>query len=290
MIANEGWVKIHREILRSAVFQNERMFRLFVFCIANANHTSADWLIPGTSEKVHVPRGSFITGQDSLYRDMYPKRSRSAPSRATLWRLLHALESGEYITLRNLNNRASMVTVCNYETYQDIQINQCKTDAKPVKNRCKTDAKLVQTIEECKEGKECKEDKEAACGPDGYQVFFPPRLNLPECHQALQDWVDYKFEQHGFRYKSNKSLNAVVLAAAMKYPDQFCHDITNSIAKNWKGIYEDKNFKTCQDMPACKEDHANFDFANDRRVKPWLGLPGYDGMVTLRRPGNVNSN
>lgn len=287
MIANEGWVKVYRPLLENEHYKSCPHTRgLILHCILRANFRDGKLALRGSNQTIIVPRGSFVTGRDALYSELYPHPKRGDPSPISLWRRLQILGSAGFVSLKNLNNRASMVTLCNYSTYQDSK----NESEQLVNNRRTTGEQPVNTIEEGKKEKKNKKDTSAETVSDEYRVFFPPRLNTPECHQAVQEWIDYCWEQHKKNYKSSKTVGAFIKTMAMKYPDQFCHDITFSMGRGWEGVHSDKAFTPKQDMPACKEDHANFDFANDRRVKPWLGLPEYDGMVTLRRPGNVKSN
>ncbi len=149
-------------------------------------------------KEIPVPRGSFISGQDSLFNALYPKRDDDGmkikydyiPHPRTLWRWLEALETMLCIKIENLSNRASMITVCNYCTYQDIVDDNCRTGAEPVPNRCQADVKPVPTIEE---GKKEKKVKKKEASPRLRNPIFDaivsvtgtdPKLNGPQIGKA----------------------------------------------------------------------------------------------------------
>ena len=33
-----GWIKLHRKLLDSPIFQNEKLFKVFAYCLMKASH------------------------------------------------------------------------------------------------------------------------------------------------------------------------------------------------------------------------------------------------------------
>lgn len=146
----EGWFKMHRKFQESAIFQEAHRFRLAMYCIANANYAPKTWVIPGTRIVVDVPRGGFVTGRHKLHSALYPQKRCGDPSESSLWRILSLLAEIGFVKLKNLNSRATLVTLCNYETYQSGGGDICPGP----------DPKLTQTCPELEHNVRSKESKE----------------------------------------------------------------------------------------------------------------------------------
>ena len=40
-----GWIKLHRKILDSPIFQNEKLFKVFAYCLMKASHKEHTQLV-----------------------------------------------------------------------------------------------------------------------------------------------------------------------------------------------------------------------------------------------------
>ena len=159
-MASGDWIKLHRRLLENPIMQHDGMCRLWVYLLLKANWKDAKWLIPGTTKQVDVPRGSLIVGRQTLHRALYPKCRKEDPAPLTVWRWLLSLSDLGCVTVQNMYNHCSLVTICNYSTYQQSEPEQCTADEQPMNNRRTTDEQPMNTIEESKEGEESKEEKE----------------------------------------------------------------------------------------------------------------------------------
>ena len=148
MVIDTGWLKLHRKVLDSAVFQHPGMWHLFSYCLIRAAYVEKDILIPGTTDAITLKRGEFITGRNSLHAGLYPNGDKDAPASRTLWRWLESLQSLGCVTLRTVSNRCTLVSVCNYETYQSGDPGQCPADVPPVSSTCPADVPPVSTNKE----------------------------------------------------------------------------------------------------------------------------------------------
>lgn len=125
MADSGGWVKLHRSMLGNPIFLSDGMFKLWSYCLLRASWEPRKWQVPGTSIVKDVGRGAFITGRESLHASLYPSidsdgnaiRHESVPSPKTLWRRLELLRDLDRLTIENVSNRCSMVTVTAYDTY-----------------------------------------------------------------------------------------------------------------------------------------------------------------------------
>jgi hypothetical protein len=158
VIVAGDWIKLHRKLLESPIMQHDGLFRLWGYCLMRANWKESKWLIPGTLTEISVPRGAFISGRESLHHALYPKHDingkpiyrDSTPTSRTVWRWLEALAKMECVNIKNVSNRCSIITVCNYNVYQDDKDTQCPAGVQPVSSRCPAGVQPVSTEEEDK--------------------------------------------------------------------------------------------------------------------------------------------
>ncbi len=145
----EGWIKSWRCGERHPAFRDGERWRVFSFCLWRAKYKAE----PG------VPRGAFFLTRTMLFQAL---NYRGRPSESTLWRKLKELESIGSVSIVTLRNKVSLVTVCNYETYQSVD-----GDGEPLMNRSWTaDEPLSQFAPlEKKEGEEGKNARDRAATP-----------------------------------------------------------------------------------------------------------------------------
>lgn len=111
----DGYVALWRKSIESEVFQNEGLWKLWTWCLMRANYK--DNFIPvktGRGETtVKVKRGQFIFGRNEAARSL-----NSNPS--TVWKRMQKLSEIGNISISS-NSHFSIVTVLNYEGYQDLK-------------------------------------------------------------------------------------------------------------------------------------------------------------------------
>ena len=101
----DGWVKIHRKFQEWEWYDKSEMVHLFLHLLLSANVSDRKW------HGMEIRRGQLVTSYESL-------RERTGLSVRTLRTCLEKLEqTGEIV--RKATNKFSIITVCNYESYQD---------------------------------------------------------------------------------------------------------------------------------------------------------------------------
>jgi len=108
----EGWVKLHRKLLKSRVFANEKLFRVWIWCLLRADH-KACWVPVRTGRgitEVRLHAGQFIFGRRAAAKEL-----RMPPS--TVWAQMEKLKNMQNLDIQ-LDHHYSVVTICNWETYQ----------------------------------------------------------------------------------------------------------------------------------------------------------------------------
>lgn len=99
------WIKVHRSLMDSAVWGDEWLVKLWLWCLMKANHCD------GNFRGTRVLRGQFITGRNTASDELGVSPSK-------WYRGIERLVSLGNIEIQ-ANSVWTMVTVCNYKTYQD---------------------------------------------------------------------------------------------------------------------------------------------------------------------------
>jgi hypothetical protein len=105
----DGYVKIYRKLLTSAVFQHDNLLKVWIWCLIRANWHDTMCLFDGI--ELNVGRGSFISGRytGSTECNMRPK---------TFYNQLVKLRELGNIFLKS-DNKKTLITIVNYSSYQD---------------------------------------------------------------------------------------------------------------------------------------------------------------------------
>lgn len=128
----EGWIKVHRKLLESNVFQNEKLLKVWIWCLLKATHTEQSPII-GT-QIVHLKPGQFIFGRNKAAEEL-----KMSPS--TVYRYIKILKKNTNLSLK-VNNKFSVVTIENWGLYQ--------TDNEKVDNKWTTNEQQMNTYKNVK--------------------------------------------------------------------------------------------------------------------------------------------
>jgi len=108
---DDGWVKVYRKMLDNPIFKDSETLQLFLYCLLRANFKPNDFLFNG--QVVHLERGQFIFGLRKA------SKALKMSIRKLRTRLLVLGKLG--ITTQQTTHRFSIITVCNYNYYQDSE-------------------------------------------------------------------------------------------------------------------------------------------------------------------------
>lgn len=125
-----GWIKLHRKLLDSRVFANEGLLRVWIYCLCRANHEKNYVQITtgkGNTE-VTVNPGEFIFGRNSVSRELNMNPS-------TLYKRILKLERIGNINIKS-NSHYSVVSICNWATYQHDENEKEQPSNNQVTTRC----------------------------------------------------------------------------------------------------------------------------------------------------------
>lgn len=104
---HDGWISLHRKFLEWEWFADNNMVKLFIYLLLKANHSDNTW------KGVEIKRGQLLTGLDQL--NFYTKISIQ-----TLRTCLKRLEKTKEINMQ-VTNKYRIITICNYDSYQQVQ-------------------------------------------------------------------------------------------------------------------------------------------------------------------------
>jgi len=182
----QGWIKLHRKIFESSVFQNPIYFKVWIWCLLRANHK--DTKVPFNNQDIDIKKGQFITGLYSASKEIFPKSRK--PKLQTIRTALTYLKSTNRITTKP-TNKFTIITVVNWEQYQCIDEptnKQTNTPTnKPVTNEQQTSNKPLTTDKKDKNIKNDNNEKNNTLSAKADEEF-----NLKEKIKIMVDDKDYR--------------------------------------------------------------------------------------------------
>ena len=117
----EGWIKISRNIRNHWIWQKPEYFQWWADLLMSAEWTDTKKLVGG--KVVEVKRGQEIVSLRYLQKAWERKDNRgnviSTPSFNTVLRFLNLLEQEEMILREKREHQITILTICNYERYQE---------------------------------------------------------------------------------------------------------------------------------------------------------------------------
>lgn len=108
-----GYIALHRKLLDSEVFASPELLHIFIYCLLKANHKERFVSVNNgrSTTPVKVERGQFITGRKAMAEALGIPPSTARNRIAKLERL--------GIISQKQDRHFTLVTVCNYASYQD---------------------------------------------------------------------------------------------------------------------------------------------------------------------------
>ena len=182
---NKGWIKLHRQFLEWEWYDDPNTLRLFLHCLLKANHKDKKY------RGDLIKRSTFVTSLEVLAFELNLSTQQIRTS-------LSKLEKTGEIN-RHSNRQGTVVTVCNYNTYQsedsesNTQSNKRVTDEQQTSNKRATPSKEVKN-------ERSKEDRKAqpkdAQEVEDYASSIDYQING-------QSFIDY-YETNGWMRGKNK--------------------------------------------------------------------------------------
>lgn len=142
----KGWISLHRKFLEWEWFDDNNMVKLFIYLLLKANHSEA------THQGTTIKRGQLKTGLDKLH-------SETKITIQTLRTCLKRMEKTEEINMQ-VTNKYRIITICNYDTYQDSQqATNKQTNKQLTSNQQATNKQLTANNNDNKDNNENNDNK-----------------------------------------------------------------------------------------------------------------------------------
>jgi DNA replication protein DnaD len=194
----KGWISLHRKIINNPIFTERRTFSKFeawIWLLLRANHSEGKVLIG--NHMIQVKRGSFVTSQHQLCKQFNWGTTK-------LRAYLKLMESEQMIEVSALR-KATCITICNYESYQNLQ-----TDNKSDSNHKQTTDKLQSKPNNNVKQKETIQQRETNF------VTLVKDIALKEQNEELTDemiknftsyWTESNVNGQKMRYEMQKTFD-----------------------------------------------------------------------------------
>lgn len=110
----EGWIKLYRQLLESAIFKNQRLLKVCIWCLLKASYKQTETMVG--NQLVILEKGQFIFGREEASKELEIKES-------TLYKDMKKLEKLNFCNIKS-NNKFSVITIKKWEFYQDTDENE----------------------------------------------------------------------------------------------------------------------------------------------------------------------
>ena len=240
-----GWIKLHRKIINSTVFDNEKLLKVWIWCLLKATHDEYEQLVG--RQIVNLQKGQFVTGRNAASKEL-----KMTPS--TTWDYLKVLERNQNIDIKS-NNKYSIVTIVNWELYQ--------SENEISDNKSTTNQQQINT------NKNIKNNKNISI----YSIFDSYSDNA-DLRQALRDYSIMRNKIKAPLTERAVTLLLNKLDTLASTDDLKIKLLENATLSNWKSVYplkEEKQDKPKQGKPnkfhnfIQSEDNQDLDAIADKR-------------------------
>lgn len=219
----EGWIKLHRSMLESAVASEPEHLALWVTLMLMASHTERDVIVNGV--KLRLRPGQLITSRLKM-------AARSGIQESKVERILNFLKIEQQIEQQNLTS-CRLISIINWHDYQASE----QEIERGVNSERTATEQRVNTYRECKEFKNEKNvRKEESCVEVADRDSPPPQEDLPVlvfpavgCPEKSWTLTESKFSEYQQTYST------VDVAAELRKARQWCVD-NPSNRKTRKGM------------------------------------------------------
>lgn len=203
-----GWIKLHRKIINSTVFDNEKLLKVWIWCLLKATHDEYEQLVG--RQIVNLQKGQFVTGRNAASKEL-----KMTPS--TTWDYLKVLERNQNIDIKS-NNKYSIVTIVNWELYQ--------SENEISDNKSTTNQQQINT------NKNIKNNKNISI----YSIFDSYSDNA-DLRQALRDYSIMRNKIKAPLTERAVTLLLNKLDTLASTDDLKIKLLENATLSNWKSVY-----------------------------------------------------
>jgi DnaD/phage-associated family protein len=170
----QGWIKLHRKLLASDVFQNEKLLKVFIYCLLKATHSEISQKVG--RQTVELKPGQFIYGRKKAALELNMKES-------TVRDYINILKDDGVITV-NPTNKYSIITVVNWDLYQSKEETPDNKYDSTSDNKPTTEGQQKDTNKNVKNIEDEEETNPVALYERNFFPLTPMQI------ESIWDWVD----------------------------------------------------------------------------------------------------
>lgn len=228
----EGYINLHRTLLDSMIFSSQTGLKIWIWLLLKASYRKryVSLKIGKGETTVTIERGQLIYGRHKAEEELCIDGS-------AVYRWMKKLEENGMILIES-NNQYSIITICNYDTYQagnetDEQPmnNQRTTNEQPMNSRRTADEQQMNTYN--KDNKDNKVNKDNNIDTVKSFDFKKAFLQLDVDSKILEDWLKVRKAKKAVNTQSAfNSVKKKMEASGKSYNE--C--VTISAEKSWAGF------------------------------------------------------
>lgn len=202
----DGWLKLYRSILDSAVFQDAEVLKVWIWLLCNVAFEQHDTICYG--KVIHLKPGQIATGRKKIAQCTDLNETK-------VYRALTALKSLGNIEIK-ATNKYSIITVVNWDKYQEENnkrtANEQQTNSKTTTEEQQDNSKRTQH----KNGKNVKKEKNIYICSFFQSVWdeYPKKLGKNKVTKAAMEQMEEAGED-------------AVMAAVRRYVEKIKRDGTD---------------------------------------------------------------
>lgn len=145
---NGNWLKLHRSILSSDVFDNPKILKVWIWCLCKASHKKHK--VSVGLQTVELDAGQFVFGRKVASQEL------NIPG-SSLMRYMRRLESVGNLDIKT-NNKFSLITIENWRFYQGDTSESGQENEQQMDNKWTSNGHQMDTYKNGKKGKKGKND------------------------------------------------------------------------------------------------------------------------------------
>jgi hypothetical protein len=154
-MATDGYIKLARCLLNKPIFQNEKLLKVWIWCLMKASHKEHTQLVG--LQKITLKPGQFITGRNAGAQQLKMKPS-------TFWDYIQWLKENQSLDIES-DNQKSVITLVNWDQYQVSTVkSDSETDNKATAKQPRSDTN--------KNGNKEKNDKKEIIYSSDFEEFW----------------------------------------------------------------------------------------------------------------------
>ena len=203
-----GYIIISRDLINHEIFASEKLLKIWIWCILKANYK--DRFVPFKINKGHttieIKRGQFIFGRFKAEEELFIDGS-------TIYKCLQKLKTLECIDISS-NNQYSIITICNYDTYQSPHNYEVTGKEQPSNNQGTTKEQPRNTN---KKDKQDNKDKKRESAFSFYNSEIEKNQTAPQIEKYIM-MKDFLFGKNPLHENLE---NILTLPKQLTY-EQFC--------------------------------------------------------------------